>query len=56
VGYAFRGRSDEARRWLERAYAQKEPSLFYIKAYPALNPLKADPRFKALLKKMNLPE
>jgi TolB-like protein/Tfp pilus assembly protein PilF len=56
VGYAFRGQSDEAMRWLERAYAQKESSLLYIKAYPALNPLKADPRYKAFLKKMNLPE
>ncbi|MGC2033201.1 MAG: tetratricopeptide repeat protein, partial [Steroidobacteraceae bacterium] len=56
VGYAFRGQSDEAMQWLERAYAQKESSLFYIKAYPALNPLKTDPRYKTFLKKMNLPE
>jgi Flp pilus assembly protein TadD len=54
--YAFRGHSDEAMRWLERAYAQKDPSLYYVKADPQLNSIAADPRFKALLRKMNLPE
>jgi len=54
--YAFRGQSDEAMRWLERAYAQKDPSLYYVKANPRLNSIAADPRFKAFLRKMNLPE
>ncbi|MGC2032571.1 MAG: tetratricopeptide repeat protein, partial [Steroidobacteraceae bacterium] len=56
VGYAFRGQSDEAMRWLERAYALKDSALYLVKGYPALNPIKADPRYKAFLKKMNLPE
>jgi len=54
--YAFRGQSDEAMRWLERAYAQKDFSLYLIKAYLPLQSLAADPRFKAFLRKMNLPE
>jgi TolB-like protein/thioredoxin-like negative regulator of GroEL len=54
--YAFRGQSDEAMRWLERAYAQKDFSLYLIKAYLPLQSLVADPRFKAFLRKMNLPE
>jgi TolB-like protein len=54
--YAFRGRSDEAMHWLERAYAQRDPSLYYVKADPQLNSIAADPRFKAFLRKMNLPE
>jgi tetratricopeptide (TPR) repeat protein len=54
--YAFRGQSDEAMDWLERAYAQKDPSLYYVKADPQLNSIAADPRFKAFLRKMNLPE
>lgn len=29
--YAFRGQSDEALHWLERAYAQKDPYLCYLK-------------------------
>jgi TolB-like protein len=54
--YAFRGESDEAFKWLDRAYAQKGNNLAYIKTYPAFRKLEGDPRYKALLKKMNLPE
>jgi hypothetical protein len=54
--YAFRGQSDEAMHWLERAYAQKDPELFRIKSQTELKSLTADPRYKALLRKMNLPE
>jgi TolB-like protein/Flp pilus assembly protein TadD len=54
--YALRGQSDEAMRWLERAFTQKDAGLTLIKADTALVPLNGDPRFKALLRKMNLPE
>jgi TolB-like protein len=54
--YAFRGQSDEAMHWLERAYAQKDSELYFIKSEAELQSLREDPRFKAFLKKMNLPE
>jgi TolB-like protein len=54
--YAFRGQSDEAVHWLERAYAQKDPYLCYLKPEFAQKRLAADPNFKAFLRKMNLPE
>src|SRR5208283_527757 len=54
--YAFRGQSDEALHWLERAYAQKDPYLIYVKVELPLGNLENDPRYKAFLKKMNLPE
>jgi len=54
--YAFRGQADEAMHWLERAYAQKDPSVYYVKADPQLKSIAADPRFKSFLRKMNLPE
>jgi tetratricopeptide (TPR) repeat protein len=54
--YAFRAQSDEAMQWLEGAYAQKSAFLPYLKSDPLLKGLAADPRFKAFLKKMNLPE
>jgi TolB-like protein/Flp pilus assembly protein TadD len=54
--YAFRGESDDAVKWLERAYAQKDPYLCSIKGEATLEKLKGDPRYKALLKKMNLLE
>jgi TolB-like protein len=54
--YAFRGEIDEAFRWLDRAYIQKDPYLYSIKGNPMLKKLEADPRYKAFLMKMNLPE
>ncbi len=54
--HAFRGQPDEAMHWLERAYAQKDPVLFYVKGDLLLKNLEADPRYKGFLQKMNLPE
>jgi tetratricopeptide (TPR) repeat protein len=53
--YAFRNQTDEAFEWLDRAYAQRDPSLMSTKVEPLLNSLHNDPRFAALLKKLNLP-
>lgn len=54
--YAFRGDVDEAFHWLELAYAQKDADVIYIKGDPPLKNLEGGPRYKAFLKKMNLPE
>jgi len=54
--YAYRGQSDEAMYWLERAYSQKDCILHYVKGDWPLRKLEGDPRYKAFLKKMNLPE
>jgi TolB-like protein/Tfp pilus assembly protein PilF len=54
--YAFRAQSDDAMHWLERAYAQKDTYLYSIKSDALLENLKGDPRYKAFLRKMNLPE
>ena len=53
--YAFRNQPDEAFEWLDRAYAQRDPSMMSTKVQPLLNSLHNDPRFAALLKKLNLP-
>jgi len=53
--YAFRNQTDEAFEWLDRAYAQRDPSLGSTKVEPLLKSLHNDPRFAALLKKLNLP-
>jgi serine/threonine protein kinase len=53
--YAFRNQTDEAFEWLDRAYAQRDPSMMSTKVDPLLNSLHNDPRFLALLKKLNLP-
>ena len=53
---AFRGHADEAFRWLDRAYSQRDPWLYFIKVDPNFKNIEADPRYRALLRQMNLPE
>ena len=54
--YAYRGDHDRALEWLERAYRQKDASLDEIVGEPLFSNLADDPRYKAFLRKMNLPE
>jgi tetratricopeptide (TPR) repeat protein len=53
--YAFRNQTDEAFEWLDRAYAQRDPSMMSTKVEPLLKSLHNDPRFAAVLKKLNFP-
>ena len=53
--YAFRGESDKAFEWLERAYAQRDSGFAELKGDPLLKSLEHDPRYAAFLKKMRLP-
>jgi len=52
--YAFRNQPDEGFKWLERAYAQRDGGLIGTKVDPLFKTLHNDPRFTALLKKLNL--
>jgi hypothetical protein len=54
--YAYRGERDEALKWLERAYVQKDAVLKWVARDPTLAKLELDPRYTAFLKKMHLPE
>jgi TolB-like protein len=54
--YAWRGEKDQALEWLERSYVQREPGLTWVEIDPRFRSLRGDPRYKALLRKMNLPE
>jgi serine/threonine-protein kinase len=54
--YAWRGEKDKAFDWLERAYQQRDGGLSDIKTDPPLAGLRSDPRYKAFLRRMNLPE
>jgi tetratricopeptide (TPR) repeat protein len=53
--YAFRNQSDEAFDWLDRAYVQRNAGLILTKVDPLLKSLRRDPRYAALLKKLNFP-
>ena len=48
------GNRDESVRWAERAIEQRDPQVLSIKTTPAYANLRGDPRFPALLAKMNL--
>ncbi|MDP9087551.1 MAG: TIR domain-containing protein [Pseudomonadota bacterium] len=53
---AWRGEKDKAFEWLERAYQQRDGGLSEIKVDSLLESLHGDSHFKALLRKMKLPE
>src|SRR5229473_156392 len=53
--YAFRNQPNEAFEWLDRAYAQRNAGLIETKSDPLLKNLHHDPRYAALLKKLNFP-
>jgi tetratricopeptide (TPR) repeat protein len=53
--YAFRGETDKAFEWLQRAYVQRDGGLSEMKGNPLLRNIKSDPRYNAFLKKMKLP-
>jgi tetratricopeptide (TPR) repeat protein len=48
------GNLDETVRWAERAIVQRDPQVLGIKTTPAYAHLRSDPRYPALLAKMNL--
>lgn len=52
--YAFRGEVDRAFDWLSKAYARRDPDIRFIRDDPLLARLRGDPRYNALLAKMNL--
>ena len=48
------GETDDAFTWMERAVDNGDLMIIPIKTYPFLDPLRDDPRFLTLLRKMNL--
>ena len=54
--YAARHDSDRAFAWLDRAFNAYGEGITWIKGDPLLGSLVDDPRYKALLRKMRLPE
>jgi len=54
--YAWRGDQDKAFEWLERAFQQRDSGLNGIAYDPLLAHLQSDPRYGALLKKLELAE
>jgi adenylate cyclase len=51
--YLGLGEKDRALTFLERAYEEQDPALFYLKVWSFLDPLRSEPRFQALLRRVN---
>jgi len=52
--HAGLGEADEAFKWLDKAYEERDGSLLYITVPVAFDTLRPDPRYKQLLQKMGL--
>ena len=48
------GRNDEAIDWMERAFEERRGWLAYLNVHPVVDPLRNEPRFKALVERMGL--
>jgi tetratricopeptide (TPR) repeat protein len=55
IAYGDLGDKDQAFAWLEKAYELRSPHLPALKASPFYDSLRSDPRFPALLRRMNFP-
>ena len=52
--YLGLGDKERALTYFEQAYAEQDPWLSYLKVWPPLDPLRSEPRFQALLRRVNL--
>ena len=56
VASVLAGDRDQAFQYLEKAYTDGDTELLFVIRYPALDPLRSDPRFKDLMLRLGLPE
>ncbi len=54
--YAALGEADAAFEWLEKAYERRSGRLGWLPVEPVLDPLRSDPRFDDLLRRIGFPE
>ena len=54
--YTGLGDKDRAFVWLEKAYQERSNLMSYLKVIPIADPLRSDPRFGDLLRRMGLPQ
>jgi tetratricopeptide (TPR) repeat protein len=54
--YALLGERDEAFKCLEQAYEERDWVLIFLRTFPPFDPLRSDPRFQDLVRRMKFPE
>jgi len=55
IVYAGLGEKDQAFDWLEKSFGAHDKGLTYLKIDPCLDPLRSDPRFHNLLRRVGFP-
>jgi TolB-like protein/Flp pilus assembly protein TadD len=53
--YVYAGEKEKALDWLEIAFQEKMQDLVYLNVYPHWDPLRDNPRFRDLIRRMNFP-
>jgi serine/threonine protein kinase/tetratricopeptide (TPR) repeat protein len=56
MAYAGLGEKDKAFEWLDKSYESHDEAILWLKNHPMFEPLRDDPRYKPMLKRLNLPE
>jgi hypothetical protein len=54
--YLGLGDKDKALTWIEKGYEEHEHTLCFLKVNWTWDPLRSEPRFQALLRRMNFPQ
>lgn len=54
VNYALLGEYEEALKWLERSYENREDAMAWLKVNTAFNPMRSDSRFQDLIRRIGL--
>jgi tetratricopeptide (TPR) repeat protein len=54
--YAALGEADAAFEWMEKAYERRSTGVAWIRGDPSLDPLRSDPRYDDLLRRIGFPE
>jgi tetratricopeptide (TPR) repeat protein len=55
IVHAAIGEPDQAFYWLDRAYEAHDPYLFFLRVMPLYDPLRSDPRFDEMLRRLGIP-
>ena len=54
VLHASLGDVDEAFRWIDAAIEEQAPGLIMLRVHPRLDPIRNDPRYQPLLRRLGL--
>ena len=53
--YSLAGDTDEAFAWLEEGYRRRESLMINVKGQPGFDPIRSDPRFEDLVRRIGFP-